>query len=170
VTDPAGWYPDPQGTPKQLRYWDGRRWTQFAVMAPEPPTFPAYGSDDTTPTTPLAPDATRLDRIPTENPVGRGWRIRHSLWILAPILGFGFLSFVGFAYCAARVRTRAWTVTAIGTVLLTIIGYILIGAWTDATGSPTTAATVYMIDLWLASIAFAFIVNRDYLAWRAERP
>jgi len=25
---PAGWYPDPQGAPQTLRYWDGAQWTQ----------------------------------------------------------------------------------------------------------------------------------------------
>ena len=25
---PAGWYPDPHGAPKTLRYWDGAQWTQ----------------------------------------------------------------------------------------------------------------------------------------------
>ncbi|MFH9419291.1 phospholipid scramblase-related protein [Streptomyces sp. NPDC017529] len=25
---PAGWYADPQGTPDQLRWWDGSRWTE----------------------------------------------------------------------------------------------------------------------------------------------
>ncbi|MER7397982.1 phospholipid scramblase-related protein [Streptomyces sp. NPDC000151] len=25
---PAGWYADPQGTPDQLRWWDGARWTE----------------------------------------------------------------------------------------------------------------------------------------------
>ncbi|WP_327397420.1 phospholipid scramblase-related protein [Streptomyces phaeochromogenes] len=25
---PAGWYPDPQGLPQTLRYWDGVQWTQ----------------------------------------------------------------------------------------------------------------------------------------------
>ncbi|MGA5453652.1 phospholipid scramblase-related protein [Streptomyces umbrinus] len=25
---PAGWYPDPQGAPQTLRYWDGVQWTQ----------------------------------------------------------------------------------------------------------------------------------------------
>jgi uncharacterized protein YxjI len=25
---PAGWYPDPQGAPQTLRYWDGSQWTQ----------------------------------------------------------------------------------------------------------------------------------------------
>ncbi|MGW3634914.1 phospholipid scramblase-related protein [Streptomyces sp. NPDC005122] len=25
---PAGWYPDPHGTPQTLRYWDGSQWTE----------------------------------------------------------------------------------------------------------------------------------------------
>ncbi|MDH6213009.1 phospholipid scramblase-related protein [Streptomyces pseudovenezuelae] len=25
---PAGWYPDPHGAPRTLRYWDGAQWTQ----------------------------------------------------------------------------------------------------------------------------------------------
>ncbi|MEV5613102.1 phospholipid scramblase-related protein [Streptomyces sp. NPDC052225] len=25
---PAGWYPDPQGTPQTLRWWDGSQWTE----------------------------------------------------------------------------------------------------------------------------------------------
>ncbi len=39
---PPGWYPDPQGPPARLRYWDGVRWTdhrhvQVAVPAYRPP-------------------------------------------------------------------------------------------------------------------------------------
>ncbi|MBV9593935.1 MAG: DUF2510 domain-containing protein [Actinobacteria bacterium] len=28
----AGWMPDPKGRP-ELRYWDGRRWTEFVATA-----------------------------------------------------------------------------------------------------------------------------------------
>lgn len=30
---PAGWYADPQGTPQQLRWWDGSRWTEHTHPA-----------------------------------------------------------------------------------------------------------------------------------------
>lgn len=169
MTGPAGWYQDPQGATAQLRYWDGRRWTEFTVTPPKPPTFPAYRSGDTTPTASIAGDGAHRSPRLSARIASRRWRVRHSLWILAPVLGFGFFSFVGFVYCAARVRTRAWTVTAVATALLTVLGYILMGTWTNRAGDPTEAATVYMIDLWLASIVFAFVVNRDYLAWRAGR-
>ncbi|MZD10085.1 DUF2510 domain-containing protein [Streptomyces sp. SID5785] len=30
---PAGWYPDPQGTPQTLRWWDGSQWTEHTHAA-----------------------------------------------------------------------------------------------------------------------------------------
>ncbi|MGW3019719.1 phospholipid scramblase-related protein [Streptomyces longwoodensis] len=54
---PAGWYPDPHGAAKTLRYWDGARWTdhthadQQAQAAPaQPPAAPHV------PAQPAAPD------------------------------------------------------------------------------------------------------------------
>ncbi|MGW2342053.1 phospholipid scramblase-related protein [Streptomyces sp. NPDC001661] len=42
---PAGWYPDPQGTPQTLRWWDGAQWTEHthAAQAPAQPQAPAAG-------------------------------------------------------------------------------------------------------------------------------
>jgi uncharacterized protein YxjI len=44
---PAGWYPDPHGAPRTLRYWDGVQWTQHtnqdqqgAPQAPQPAQAP----------------------------------------------------------------------------------------------------------------------------------
>jgi uncharacterized protein YxjI len=47
---PAGWYPDPHGAPRTLRYWDGVQWTQHtnqdqqgapqAQQAPQPAQAP----------------------------------------------------------------------------------------------------------------------------------
>ncbi|MCX4997032.1 phospholipid scramblase-related protein [Streptomyces longwoodensis] len=54
---PAGWYPDPHGAARTLRYWDGARWTdhthadQQAQAAPaQPPAAPHV------PAQPAAPD------------------------------------------------------------------------------------------------------------------
>jgi uncharacterized protein YxjI len=43
-THPAGWYPDPQGSPQLLRYWDGARWTEQ--------TAPAQGTPQAAPELP----------------------------------------------------------------------------------------------------------------------
>ena len=44
ATPAAGWYPDPQGTPNTLRWWDGTQWTQHTRQgqaAPPPLQQPA---------------------------------------------------------------------------------------------------------------------------------
>jgi hypothetical protein len=38
VNPPAGWYPDPEGRPRVMRYFDGQQWTGFAP----PPTPSPY--------------------------------------------------------------------------------------------------------------------------------
>lgn len=39
-----GWFPDPDGTPGRLRYWDGTTWTQHVMGAPgQPAASPATG-------------------------------------------------------------------------------------------------------------------------------
>ena len=98
----------------------------------------------------------------------RKWRLRHSLWLLAPILGFGYLSFVGFVYCAVRVRERRWTILAVLSVSLTVIGFVLVATWSDGGNGTSTAAVMYVVDLWIVSVLFALVVNHDYLAWHAR--
>lgn len=101
---------------------------------------------------------------------GTGWRIRHSRWILASILGCGLLSFVGFVYCAIRVKEPRWFVLAAFSTAASILGFILISVWTLPNGETSDAAMVYMLDLWGVSVVFAFLVAGDYLAWRAAQP
>lgn len=100
---------------------------------------------------------------------GRGWRLRHSAWLLAPILGIGYLSWVGFLYCALRVRSRQWWIVATVSILLTLTGYVIMGVWTTTDGSPSSNAVLYIIQLWVASIIFGFLIHPDYLRWRATR-
>ncbi len=52
---PAGWHQDPGGPPGQLRWWDGRRWTEH-LTAPPPthPTHPAHPTPTTADSTPAS--------------------------------------------------------------------------------------------------------------------
>ncbi|WP_203231039.1 ComEA family DNA-binding protein [Nocardioides caldifontis] len=103
----------------------------------------------------------------------RGWRFRHSLWLLAPLLGCGAFSFVGFLYCAIRVGTRRWWLIA------TFWTVASLAVWTMAIvqgevgrdGPYDDIGAVLLIVVYLGAIVHGFIVNRDYLRWRAtSRP
>lgn len=109
--------------------------------------------------------------VPTPSPTKRPlrWRIRHSAWLLAPILGLGVLSCVGFIYCAARVKTGRWITVAVAATLASIVAVVLDSAWQDSAGNVSNAAATFMVMLWLASVAFGFVINRDYLEWRSTR-
>ena len=98
----------------------------------------------------------------------RTWRLRHSLWLLAPILGFGMFSFIGFLYVAIRVRSRKfWLIAAAASA-----GGVLVWLFAGDPDSGKGAASdnvfgAILFAVWAGSIALGFIINRDYLRWRA---
>lgn len=110
----------------------------------------------------------------------KGWRRRHSAWLLAVVFGMGLLSFVGFLYCAMRVRTYRWWIRAAVTSALTAVGWVLMTLFVesteDATGSiinvdrPGPAddlATGFVVALWISMVIYGLVINREYLRWRA---
>ena len=103
---------------------------------------------------------------PTSSSGSWAWRVRHSAWILAPLLGCGFLSCIGFVYCAVRVREPRWIVLAAVSFVATVVGWILATAWTTASGEMTDGAAGYVIGLWLASLGLSGYVLPDYWRWR----
>lgn len=102
----------------------------------------------------------------------RSWRTRHSAWLLAVICGFGFVSFVGFLYCAIRVRSRKWWFRAAVAFAATVPGWIIMGVFTSTEDQRADMLRVvpedYPIILWIVLTGYGFVVNRDYLRWRAE--
>jgi hypothetical protein len=106
----------------------------------------------------------------------KNWRLRHSAWMLALFLGCGFLSFVGFLYCAIRVRTKKWWKIAAITGALSALGWLLMSLFSetsedsgssDVPGPWDDIAVGYVLALWVGLIIYGFVVNRDYLRWRA---
>lgn len=97
--------------------------------------------------------------------------------MLALFLGCGLLSFIGFFYCAIRVRTKKWWRIAAVTGALSAVGWLLMGLFgeteegsesTDVPGPWDDIAAGYVLALWIGLIVYGFIVNRDYLRWRAS--
>jgi hypothetical protein len=100
---------------------------------------------------------------PTAFLAKRKWRIRHSAWLLAPILGFGLLSFVGFVYVGLRVRTRKfWIALVVGCIGSAIV--FVATEWIPGAGGGAV-----IMAAWIALVAYGFVLNRDYLWWRAGR-
>ncbi|GAA1980074.1 hypothetical protein GCM10009817_20940 [Terrabacter lapilli] len=103
----------------------------------------------------------------------RPWRLRHSAWLLAPILGFGVFSFIGFLYCAIRIRNAKWWRIAGVTAVLSAIAIVLMSLFSEgekgakAAGPGSDLAVGYMLALWVGLIIYGITVNRDYLRWRA---
>lgn len=102
----------------------------------------------------------------------RSWRIRHSAWLLAVIFGFGFVSFVGFLYCAIRVRSRKWWFRAAVAFGATVPGWIIMSVFTSTEDQRADMLRVvpedYPIILWIVLTGYGFVANRDYLRWRAS--
>ncbi len=103
-----------------------------------------------------------------------GWRFLNSLWLIIPIAGLGAFSFLGFLYCAIRVRNAKWWITAAVTFALTVAGYwAMIAFPTPPAGSPPSMAADiaigYVIALWFGQAIYACIANRGYLRDLAAR-
>jgi hypothetical protein len=98
----------------------------------------------------------------------RGWRIRHSLWILFPALSFGLLTSVGFVIVGARASRRAWWGAGVGYFVLAVVALTIPGA-----GGPGSVlegvGSALLFVLWLGGVGHAFLINPSWLRWRAGR-
>jgi len=98
----------------------------------------------------------------------RTWRLRHSLWLLAPILGFGALSFVGFIYVAIRVGNRKfWLVAGIASVASVAVWVLSPDPDASASAASDNVFGAVLLAVWAGSVVLGIVINRDYLRWRA---
>jgi hypothetical protein len=98
----------------------------------------------------------------------RGWRLRHSAWLLAPILGMGLVSWVGFVYIAARTRRVAWWITALVYTAVGVIAMVLVFSSTGQEDPRLDIGMTLLLLGWLGGTLHAIFLNRDYLRWRAS--
>ncbi|MFD6415279.1 helix-hairpin-helix domain-containing protein [Streptomyces sp. NPDC060194] len=99
----------------------------------------------------------------------RRWRLQHSAWLLAVILGFGFLSFVGFVYVGLRVRSRRfWIAMTVACVTSALCWVVTASSESSESGEQASGAGAGVtLAVWVAQIAFGVIINREYLRWRS---
>lgn len=130
------------------------------------------------PAPPLAPpmqDA-RPHATPAESRSDWGWKLRHSLWIIAA-LPLGLTTWIGFLYIGLKANRTSWlwwaAVYGAAAVLILVMaavgptdarGDAEMGAWQNALGVTTMVAT------WLGGFVHALVANGRWLAWRAAFP
>ncbi|HET7280448.1 MAG TPA: CHAT domain-containing protein [Dermatophilaceae bacterium] len=105
-----------------------------------------------------------LQYAPLQN---RAWRTRHSAWLLAPILGIGVFTFVGFLYVALRIRRRKYWTIAGAYIAVTALALVLAGVSSDGDATSTLAGML-LLGLWGGGIVHGLVLNRDYLEWRSR--
>ena len=96
---------------------------------------------------------------------GRGWEIRHSLWI-GWTFTFGFLSWVSFLYIGLRVTQKGWLLW--GFSYLIPLALVVILASVGAPPSLGVPALLLMFVSGIGSIVHAFLVRKDYLRQLAD--
>ncbi|MER5703658.1 helix-hairpin-helix domain-containing protein [Micromonospora sp. NPDC002296] len=108
---------------------------------------------------------------PVRSPGARvWWRLRHSLWVLFPILGFSCFGGIGFLHVGIRARRSDWWIPGIVYLLAGWGGFIGLGV-----AEKGSAAGAWCFGLWFAawviSVMHAVVVNVFWLQWRAgHRP
>jgi len=87
------------------------------------------------------------------------------------VFGCGLLSFVGFVYVGLRVRTRKfWIALVIGCVGSALPWLASADSDPATEGSQLSdVGTGIVLAAWVGLVVYGFILNRDYLRWRAAR-
>ncbi len=126
--------------------------------APDPVLPPPMGAAE--PPTPALhtipkPDApTAASRLASRN-----WRWGNSLWLLLPLVSFGFLTWAGFLYIGIRTSNKLWL--GFAGLYFVLIGIVFVAA---AGGTPLPNwAGFLMIAIWIGGFVHSVIVNKQFL-------
>lgn len=105
---------------------------------------------------------------PESRLASRGWRTRHSVWLLGPILGFGLGTAFSLLWAGRKLRDA--TVTRIALLLMVPTAFIWIVIGTSEPESDRlvddVAAALFMV-IWIVGIIYAVRLNRRLLRIRA---
>lgn len=98
----------------------------------------------------------------------RRWRLRHSLWLLVPVLSLGILTWAAFGYVGLRARNPAWWIAGIVYAAALAIVFVLDETSARRPGEPTSGwGGALLLAIWVAGSLHAFIINREWLRRRS---
>jgi hypothetical protein len=82
---PPGWYPDPDGTPGLVRWWNGASWSDVAT--PAGPGVVVQSSPVLAPSTPLPAEVPPPEELSGESGLRSGWVVGVALLVLVAVVG-----------------------------------------------------------------------------------
>jgi competence ComEA-like helix-hairpin-helix protein len=91
------------------------------------------------------------------------------LWLLTPLIPFGWFAFAGFLYAGLRVRHAPWMVAGVVYLVVTGVTFGLIGNDDPAAGAESSrsgvenVAITVMLVFWLLSIVHALVIRKEFV-------
>src|SRR5690348_14196695 len=98
----------------------------------------------------------------------RSWRLRHSIWLLAPILGFGMLTWAAFLYIGTKAKRWDWLVAGIVYAIATAVTFYFIDGTEGPQGHENEWTGSAALAIWLAGIVHGLLSNKGWLRWRSQ--
>ena len=95
----------------------------------------------------------------------RRWRLRHSLWMLPAIVGFGLFTWVSFLYIGVRAKRSGWLAAA-GLYFAGTVAVFVIDGLAGNASALESVYVVLMLAMWIGGTVHAVFSNRNWLRWR----
>lgn len=92
----------------------------------------------------------------------RRWRWLHSIWILGPLLGCGFVTWASFLYIGIRARHRPWIMAAALYAIAAVFILAVIQTSKDNRRPIDAVASILLVLTWAGGFVHALIVNGQY--------
>lgn len=112
---------------------------------------------------------------PEEKLCSRRWRMRHSIWLLWPVLSAGIFTSVGVGLKGAKVRTRTWylwtAMYGVWTVAV-IVANTVIDTGTKQNPVDTPASNALggiTAAFYIGGVIHCYFLNRQWLRWKAAQ-